>query len=112
MSQLNSFRLQGKTVTFTAAATAPTPVQTTGDAGNSPANYVVSNRGAVDAFVTCESTSALATTNAVIPTGTPQRVHVVPANSQVSISGNGNDFFTGVTASSTAVIYVSPGEGL
>lgn len=108
----NAFEIQGKTVTFTGAGTAPTPVQTAGDAGNSPSCYIVSNRGTVDVFMTCEATAALATSNCVIPTGTAQRVHVIPANSQVSIKGPGNAFFTGITASGTAVVYVSPGEGM
>jgi hypothetical protein len=108
-----AFQIQGKTITFTAAGTPPSPVQTTGDGGNSPSCYIISNRGTVDAFVSCEALGATATANAAIPTGaTPVRVHVIPANSQVSIKGPGNAFFTGITASSTAVIYVSPGEGM
>lgn len=105
------FQLQGLTVTFTGAATAPTPVQALGGAGTSSQNYVVSNRGSVDVFMSCEATAAAATSSAVIPTGTGQRVHVIPYLSQVTIGGPANAFFTGVTASGTAVVYVTPGEG-
>lgn len=111
MAQGAPFQLQGLTVTFTGAATAPTPVQAVGGAGTSVQNYVVSNRGNVDVFMSCEAASADATTSAVIPTATGRRVHVIPALSQVTIGGPANAWFTGVTASSTAVVYITPGEG-
>lgn len=117
MSQLSAFQLQGPTITFTAntSGSVPAPVQTQ-PSGTTPGtalqNYIITNIGNVDAFVSCEASSDAATASAVIPTATGRRVHVVMQRTQMSITGPANAFFTGIVASSTAVIYVTPGEGL
>jgi hypothetical protein len=114
MGMLSAFQMQGKTVTFTAAVAAPATVQCKGDGNNQPQTYVISNTGNVGVFITCESTSDLATANAVIPVGgTPIRCFYLPAGgAQITISGPPNAYFTGITASGTAPIYITPGEGL
>lgn len=107
------FQIQGKTQTFTAAGTPPTPVQVLGDGSTSPMQYVITNVGAVTAFIACEATSGEATASAGVPVGgTGKRVHVVQASNQVAVTCAPGAFFTGATSSSTAIIYVAPGEGM
>lgn len=108
-AQIQPFQLSGNTITFTAAVTCPTPVQAT-TAPNTTVQYVVTNTGAVAAFISF-GTAAQATANCVIPTATAQAVYVILPLTQITITAYANSFFTGITGSSTAVIYVSPGVG-
>lgn len=108
---MSAFEVQGKTITFAGAVTAPTAVQC--DSANdvrSP-QYVLTNIGLVGVFVGWGQTAAMAALNAVIPTGTSQYGYYLLPGSQVTISGPPNAFFTGATASSTAIVYVTPGYG-
>lgn len=115
-AQTNPFALTGKTQGFTAAASAPTPVQVGNDASVSPQNYVVYNSGAVDIALFFGVTAAAATANATgYPTvgGGSNGVLgiVIPSKAIYSISAPPSAFFTGISASSTAVVWVAPGEG-
>lgn len=112
MAQINPFAPQGKCIAVTAAVTAPAPVQAVGFSNaQSPCDYLIYNAGAVDAFITMEALSADATANCVTPTGTPQRSIACPSKAFFTLNGPPNAFFSGITASSTAIIYVTPGEG-
>lgn len=108
-AEFKPFQLNGNTVTFTAAGTCPTPVQATTPTGWNT-QYVITNIGANTAFVSF-GTSAIATTNCVIPTSTSRPVIPVLPLTQVTITTGANSFFTGITAASTSVIYVTPGTG-
>ena len=119
MSQQSAFQMQHRTQVFTAATTAPTPVQVTSVNAQTPTNacnYVLTNIGTQVAFVSCEATAALATSSAVIPTagGGTNGARCIPVlgNSQISLTGPPAAFFTGITSSGTATVYVSGGEGL
>ena len=109
VAQLQPFRPSGGTVTFTAAGTCPTPVQATTPSGQGQ-QYIITNIGSVVAFVSFGN-SADATANCVIPTSTHRLIVPVLPLSQFSMTTNAGAFFTGITASGTAVIYISPGTG-
>lgn len=108
---MSAFEVQGKTVTFTGAASPPTAVQCPSNNDVQSPNYILTNIGLVGVFVGWGQTAAMAALNAVIPTGTAQYGYYLLPGSQVTISGPPNAFFTGATASSTSIVYVTPGYG-
>lgn len=103
------FTPSGNTVTFTAAVSAPTPIQavSTTLGGN---QYRVLNAGSVTAFLGIGSTSAQATASAVVVSSTANCIPVLAGTDEI-LSFPPNAYFTGITGSSTAVIYVTPGDG-
>ena len=103
------FTPSGNTVTFTAAVTAPTPVQavSTTLGGN---QYRILNAGSVTAFLGIGTTASDATTNAVAVTSSQKSIPLLAGTDEV-ITFPPNAYFTGVTGSSTAVIYITPGDG-
>ena len=107
---MSAFEVQGKTITFTANATAPSAVQCVSNDGTRAPNYLITNVGAVTVFVAYATDATNAFALAVIPTGTSQYVCPVLPGSQVSISAPPDAYFTGVSASS-AIVYVTPGYG-
>lgn len=108
---IQPFSLNGTTGTFTAAGTCPTAVQIL-TPGVNQAQYVITNTSTtIPAFIAFASTAAQAATNCVIPTATQQPVYVILPYTQIVVTTGGNAFFTGITASSTAIIYVSSGQG-
>ncbi len=111
VAQIAPFQPCQNTVTVTAATSAPTPVQAQCGNSTSLTQYVITNTGSVTAFVTYSGTSALATTNCVIPTSTPTAVFVVLPLTQVTITYGGGAWFCGLTASGTAVLYITAGSG-
>jgi predicted RNA methylase len=107
----NAFSPTGLTVSFTADTTAPTAVAAVSTAPSTrPAReYRVVNAGAETVLLGVGATAAAAQTAAVsIAAG------AVPIlQGAVEILGfPAGSFFTGDTASGTAVVYVTPGEGL
>jgi hypothetical protein len=111
VSQSQPFAPCNVTVTVTAATSAPSPVQAQCGTSFSNTQYLITNIGSVPAFVTYSGTSALATTNCVIPTSTPTAVYVILPLSQIVITAGGGSWFCALTSTSTAVIYITPGSG-
>jgi Na+/phosphate symporter len=107
---LNAFTKTGNTVTFTAASTAPTAVQcvSTTLGGN---QYRVINNGTVTVFLGYGTTAAEATTNAVQVTSSQAAFPLLPSTDEI-LTFVPNAYFTAVTASGTAVVYITPGDGL
>ena len=103
------FTPSGNTVTFTAAVTAPTPVQavSTTLGGN---QYRILNAGSVVAFLGIGTTAAAANTAAAVVTSSGTAIPLLAGTDEV-ITFAPNAYFTAVTASSSAVIYITPGDG-
>ncbi len=103
------FTASGNTVTFTAAATAPTAVQavSTTLGGN---QYRILNSGSVTVFLGVGSTASGAGNNAAVVSTTGASIPLF-ANSAQILTFTPNAYFTGATASGTAVVYVTPGDG-
>lgn len=108
---MSAFQVTGKTVTFTAATSAPTTVQAPTLENERAPQYVLTNIGTADVFVGYAADTGSATANAVIPTGTPTFGFWLLARCQVTLSGPPGAFFTGITASGTSIVYVTPGYG-
>jgi len=106
----NAFTALGNTVVFTAATSAPTPIRalSTTLGGN---QYRIINAGNVTVFLGFGNTSANATSNAVIVTSSQQAIPLLPGTDEI-LTFVPNAYFTGITASGSASIYVTPGDGV
>jgi hypothetical protein len=107
---INAFQKTGNTVTFLAASSAPSPVQcvSTTLGGN---QYRVINTGTITVFLGYGSDAANATTNAGIVTTTGPAFPILPNTDEI-LTFVPNAYFTGITSSGTATIYITPGDGL
>ena len=103
------FTPSGNTVTFTAATTAPAAVQavSTTLGGN---QYRILNAGSVVAFLGIGTTAAAANAAAAAVTSSGSAIPLLAGTDEV-ITFAPNAYFTAVTASSSAVIYITPGDG-
>jgi hypothetical protein len=106
----NAFTPLGNTVVFTANTSAPTPVQAVSNTlgGN---QYRIINSGNVVVFLALGNTSTNATNNASVITSTGGSIPLLPGTDEV-LTFTPNAFFTGITSANTAVIYVTPGDGM
>jgi len=104
-----AFTPTGNTVTFTANTTAATPVQavSTTLGGN---QYRILNSGTVTVFMGVGSTSALATANATVVVSTALAIPLLAGTDEI-LTFSPNAYFTGITSSSTAVVFITPGDG-
>ena len=107
---INAFTPLGNTVVFTAATTTPSPVQAAG-ATLGPNQYRIINTGAVTVFLGVSISSAGATANAVIVTSTGGAIPLLAGTDEI-LSFLPNAYFTGITASGTGAVYITPGDGI
>lgn len=106
----NAFTKLGNTVAFTAATTAPSPVQavSTTLGGN---QYRIINAGSVTVFLGYGSTSDAANSAASVVSTSGEALPLLPGTDEI-LTFVPNAYFTGVTTANTAAIYVTPGDGL
>ena len=107
---LNAFTKTGNTVAFLAATTAPAAVQcaSTTLGGN---QYRIINAGSVTVFLGYGTTASEARNNAVQVTSSQTAFPLLPSTDEI-LTFVPNAYFTGVTASGTATVYITPGDGL
>lgn len=110
MSVSAPFTPSGNTVTFTAVITTPpTPVQavSTTLGGN---QYRILNAGSVTVFLGIGRDAAGATANATVVTGNATCIPLLAGTDEI-LTFTPNSYFTGITSSSSAVVYITPGDG-
>jgi hypothetical protein len=107
---IQAFTKLGNTVVFTAATTAPTPVQaaSTTLGGN---QYRIINPGSVTVFLGYGTTATEANTNAAIVTTTGAALPLLPGTDEI-LTFVPNAYFTGITAAGSTSVYITPGDGL
>jgi hypothetical protein len=107
---INAFTKTGNTVTFTAATSAPTPVQCLSSTlgGN---QYRIINNGSVTVFLGYGTSSTDAANNAVVVSTTGAAFPLLPNTDEI-LTFVPNAYFTGITSSGNATIYITPGDGL
>jgi len=103
-----AFTPMGNTVTFVAAATAPTPVQALSTTIGGT-QYRINNSGNVAVFIGYGDTAAAATATANVTV--KNSTIVMNANSVEVFTFNVNQYFTGATSSGTSIVYITPGDG-
>ena len=105
-----AFTKTGNTVVFTAATTAPSPVQAVSSTlGGS--NYRIINSGSVTVFLGYGTTASDATNNSPVITTTGTAIPLFPGTDEI-LTFVPNAYFTGTTASGTASVYILPGDGM
>ena len=106
---INAFTKTGNTVTFTAGVSAPTPVQVTNTTigGN---QYRIINSGTTVVFLGYGTTASDATNAAATITSTGTAFPLLPSTDEI-LTFVPNAYFTGVSTG-TAVIYITPGDGV
>ncbi len=98
--------LAAGTIVISAAATAPSGVQVS---GNGLGVYMLTNTGTTTAFMAAGASASAAQSAAVIPTGTTgERVWPVLAGAAITVTDLPDAYWSGITASGTASVYVSP----
>ena len=111
MSVSAPFSPSGNTVVITAATTAPAPVQvpSTTLGGN---QYRVINSGSQVVILGFGANSAQAAAGGVIPTSTQNNcIPMLPGTDEI-LTFVPNAYFTGTTSTSTANVYITPGDGM
>jgi len=110
MSVSAPFTPVGNTVVILAAVSAPAPVQVTSNTigGN---QYRIINSGSVIAFLGYGQTSALASSGAVVPTSTQSNCMALLPGTDEIITFVPNAYFTAITATSNATLYILSGDG-
>ena len=107
----NAFTPLGNTSSFTASTTAPTPVQVAPYSTIAGANqYRIINTGTVVVFLGIGISSAAANTAATSTMPGPASP-LLPGTDEI-LTFAPNAYFTGVTTSGTAQVYISPGDGM
>ena len=102
------FTPMGNTVTFTAAATPPTPVQVSGTIVGAT-QYRIHNTGNSVIYLGFGPSASAATTMAnTTPAGST--ITMVPSSVEV-FTFNANQYFTAATSSGTSVVIITPGDG-
>ena len=102
------FTPMGNTVTFTAAASPPTPVQALSSIIGAT-QYRVHNQGNVVIYIGFGPNATAATTMANTSLS-GSTISMVP-NSVEIFTLNANQYFTAATSSGTSVVTVLPGDG-
>ncbi len=107
-----AFHPKGPLLSFTGAVTAPTSVQAIGLTNEECQQYCVTNIStSIDCVLGWGQTDAEAKLNAAAGSGVSQCFYL-PFGKQTVLTGPPNAYFTGITASSTAVIKVQAGKGV
>ena len=109
MSVSAPFTPSGNTVTFMAATSAPTAIQAVSSTigGN---QYRIVNSGSVLVFLGIGKDATSAAANAAVVSTTGQAIPLLAGTDEI-ITFPPNAWFTGITSSGTASIYVTPGDG-
>jgi hypothetical protein len=107
---IQAFTKTGNTVTFNAATSVPTPAQavSTTIGGN---QYRIINSGNVTVFLGYGVTASDATNNAVVVTTTGTSFPLLAGTDEI-LTFAPNAYFTGITSTGSANVYITPGDGM
>jgi hypothetical protein len=110
MSVNAPFTTSGNTVTFTANTSPPTAVQAISNTlgGN---QYRIINAGTVTVFLGYGTSTTDASNNAVVVSSSGKSFPLLAGTDEI-LTFVPNAYFTGVTSSGTATVYITPGDGL
>ena len=106
-----AFTPMGNTVTFTATSTPPTPVLATSSIIGATQYKIVIPAGSSTVFIGYGPTAAAATAGATAITSSGNAFVMLAGTDQI-ITLNANQYFTGVTDTGTAKVYIISGDGL
>jgi hypothetical protein len=103
------FTPSGNSVVFTAATSPPTAVQAVSNTlgGN---QYRVLNAGSVTVFMGVGTSASDAVNNAAVLTTTNLSIPLLAGTDEI-LTFPPNAYFSGITSTSSAVVYITPGDG-
>jgi hypothetical protein len=107
---INAFTKTGNTVVFAASTSAPTPVQCVSSTlgGN---QYRIINSGTVTVFLGFGNSASNATASALVVSTTAPSFPLLPGTDEI-LTFVPNAYFTGITSSGSANVYITPGDGM
>jgi len=107
---IQAFTKTGNTVTFLAASTAPAAVQCVSSTlgGN---QYRIINAGNVTVFLGYGTSASDAGNNSVVVTSSGAAFPLLAGTDEI-LTFVPNAYFTGITSSGNATIYITPGDGM
>ena len=107
---IQAFTKMGNTVAFTANTSAPTPAQavSTTIGGN---QYRIINSGNVTVFLGYGVNASDETNNAVVVTATGTSFPLLAGTDEI-LTFAPNAYFTGITSTGSANVYITPGDGM
>jgi hypothetical protein len=108
---IQAFTKTGNTVVFTASTAAPTPVQALSSTLGGNQYRIINASSSVTVFLGYAATAADANTAAAVVTSSQMSFPLLPGTDEI-LSFVPNAYFTGITASGNATVYVTPGDGL
>lgn len=108
---IQAFTKTGNTVVFTAATTAPTAVQALSTTLGGNQYRIINASSTATVFLGYGVTAADANTAAAVVTTTGLAFPLLPGTDEI-LSFVPNAYFTGVTSSGNATVYITPGDGL
>lgn len=103
-----AFTPMGNTVSITAATTPPSPALASSSTIGGT-QYRIHNTGAVAVYLGFGATSAAATAMANVSIA-GSTLSMAPSSVEI-FTLNANQYFTAATASGTAAVYITPGDG-
>lgn len=110
-----AFNPTGPTVLVVGATSAPTGLQASSSGAPAAEQYRVYNAGTVVAYIAFGVDAATAQSNAVVPTGggaSAKNSYPLASGATEVFSAPLNIFWSAITSSSTANIFITPGKGL
>ena len=112
---VNAFTVTGNTIVITAATSPPAAVQCASATLGGTQYRIINASTTIGAWLSFAADANTAVTNCVIPTGgganSTRTLYILPATDEI-ITFVPNAYFTAVTSSSTATLYIAPGDGL
>jgi len=113
MSVNAAFTPTGNTFVLTAATSAPTPVQVVTNGAASNQYRIINSSTTQGCFLSYSQTSAAAQSNCVIPTGVASSttIYILPNTDEI-ITFVPAAYFTAITSASSAVLYITAGDGM
>jgi hypothetical protein len=107
---MQAFQTSSVLQTFTGGTSAPTSVQVKTADGIQGGQVILTNTSStIDVVVGWGSTDAIAKLNAVA--GNSSNQYYLLRGTQVVVSAGNESYFTGITGTSTAIVYVQAGQG-
>ena len=108
---INAFTKTGNTVTFLANNVQPAPVQCSSTTLGGNQYRIINTSSNVLVFLSYGSTSAIANANAVVITSSQNVLPILPTTDEI-LTFVPNAFFTGITSTGNATVYITPGDGV
>jgi len=108
---IQAFTPMGNTVIFTATSSSPTTSVQAASTTLGGNQYRIINSGNVTVFMGYGQSNASAVANAVIVTSTQSSIPLLSGTDEI-LTFTPNAYFAGITSSGSAVIYITPGDGV